>query len=224
VHRDSYGYADYERDLLSVLDEFGVDRVSSPATHWAVLVALLAATRSDRIGAVLAIDVKSDWTDADDELAERSRDASQRVEPDRDALVDRLARTLQPVILAAAELELLAQRSLEPVADGWRFLWDRRVLDTEPVDPFGVPLRRPLHALAGGLRNARAFACRSATRPESLRPINRSMRSSTSARSTRCRNGRELACLGPELDLHHGFPRQPLNQLTRLWPDLELAV
>lgn len=44
---------------------------------------------------------------------------------------------------------------------------------------------------AGGSRNARAFACRSATRPESLRPVDRSMRSSTSARSTRCRTGRE---------------------------------
>jgi pimeloyl-ACP methyl ester carboxylesterase len=28
VHRDSYGYADYQRDLLSVHDEFGLDRVS----------------------------------------------------------------------------------------------------------------------------------------------------------------------------------------------------
>jgi pimeloyl-ACP methyl ester carboxylesterase len=85
---------------------------------------------------VLAIDVKSDWTDADAELAERSRDAAQRVEPDRAALVDRLARTLQPVVPAPDELELLAERSIERVAGGWRFRWDRRVLATEPVDPF----------------------------------------------------------------------------------------
>lgn len=135
-HGDSYGYADYERDLLSVLDEFGLERVSVAGHSLGGYVALLAATRTDRIAGVLAIDVKSDWTDADAELAERSRDASQRVEPDRDALVDRIERTLQPVILEANELELLAERSIEPGAGGWRFRWDRRVLDTEPVDPF----------------------------------------------------------------------------------------
>jgi pimeloyl-ACP methyl ester carboxylesterase len=97
-------------------------------------VALLAATRSGRIASVLAIDIKSDWTEADAELAERSRDASQRVEPDREALVDRLARTIPP--LPASELEALAERSLEQVEGGWRFRWDRRVLATEPVDPF----------------------------------------------------------------------------------------
>jgi pimeloyl-ACP methyl ester carboxylesterase len=85
---------------------------------------------------VLAVDVKSDWTEAGAELADRSRDASQRLEPDRDALVDRLARTLHPVNLAADELELLAARSIAPAGDGWRFRWDRRVLATEPVDPF----------------------------------------------------------------------------------------
>lgn len=135
-HRDSYLYADYERDLLSLIDELGLGRVSVAGHSLGGYVALLAATRSDRIGAVLAVDVKSDWTYADAELAERSRDASQRVEPDRDALVDRLARTLQPVILEADELVLLAERSIEQAAAGWRFRWDRRVLDTEPIDPF----------------------------------------------------------------------------------------
>ena len=135
-HRDSYAYADYERDLFQLLDEFGLDRVAVAGHSLGGYVALLAATRSDRIGAVLAIDVKSDWTDADAELAERSRDAAQRVEPDRAALVDRLARTLQPVVPAPDELELLAERSIEPAAGGWRFRWDRRVLATEPVDPF----------------------------------------------------------------------------------------
>ena len=150
-HRDSYGYADYERDLLSVLDELGYDRVSVAGHSLGGYVALLAATRSDRIDAVLAIDVKSDWTDADAELADRSREGSQRVQPDRDALVDRLARTLQPVILSADELELLAERSIEPVADGWRFRWDRRVLATEPVDPFAFLSEVPCaaHVMAG---------------------------------------------------------------------------
>ena len=135
-HRDSYRYADYERDLLTLFDELGLDRVVVAGHSLGGYVALLAATRSDRIGSVLALDVKSDWTEADAELAERSRSASQRLEPDRDALVDRLARTLQPVTLAAEELEFLARRSIEPVGEGWRFRWDRRVLDTEPVDPF----------------------------------------------------------------------------------------
>jgi pimeloyl-ACP methyl ester carboxylesterase len=98
---------------------------------------------------VLAVDVKSDWTDADAELAERARGSSQRIEPDRETLVDRLARTLPP--LAEEELELVADRSTEPAEDGWRFRWDRRVLDTEPVDPFaflsGVPC--PVRVLAG---------------------------------------------------------------------------
>jgi pimeloyl-ACP methyl ester carboxylesterase len=150
-HRDSYGYADYERDLLLVLDEFGLERVSVAGHSLGGYVALLAATRTDRIAGVLAIDVKSDWTGADAELAERSRDASQRVEPDRDALVDRIERTLQPVILEANELELLAERSVEPVAGGWRFRWDRPVLDTEPVDPFAFlsDVRCRAHVMAG---------------------------------------------------------------------------
>ena len=97
-------------------------------------VALLAATGTDRIACVLAIDVKGDWTEADAELADRSRDATQRMEPERTTLVDRLARTLPPV--APDELELIAERSLEPVEGGWRFRWDRRALATEPVDPF----------------------------------------------------------------------------------------
>jgi pimeloyl-ACP methyl ester carboxylesterase len=134
--RDSYRYDEYERDLLSVLDELGLDRVTVAGHSLGGYVALLAATRTDRIGAVVAIDVKSDWTAADAELATRSRGAVQRVESDRDRLLDRLERTLQPVILASDELELFAERSLEPVANGWRFRWDRRVLATEPVDPF----------------------------------------------------------------------------------------
>jgi pimeloyl-ACP methyl ester carboxylesterase len=135
-HRDSYGYAEYECDLLSVLDELGLHGATVAGHSLGGYVALLAATRSDRIGAVLAIDVKTDWTDSDAELAARSRGAVQRVEPDRDRLVERLERTLQPVTLEADERELLAERSLEAVADGWRFGWDRRVLATEPVDPF----------------------------------------------------------------------------------------
>jgi len=135
-HRDSYRYADYERDVLALLDALGLDRVTVGGHSLGGYVALRLATRSERIGAVLAIDVKSDWTDADADLAERSRAAAQRVETDWATLVERLARTLKPVELAADELELLAARSIEPVDNGWRFRWDRRVLATEPVDPF----------------------------------------------------------------------------------------
>jgi pimeloyl-ACP methyl ester carboxylesterase len=135
-HYDSYRYADYADDLVHALDELGLERVPVAGHSLGGYVALLAATRCDRIQAVLAIDVKSDWTAIDAELAERSREAAQRVEPDRDPLVDRLARSLHPVTLETDELELLAARSIEQVASGWRFRWDRRVLATEPVDPF----------------------------------------------------------------------------------------
>jgi pimeloyl-ACP methyl ester carboxylesterase len=134
-HRDSYTYADYESDLRRLLDDLGLDRITVAGHSLGGYVGLLAATRSDRIDAVLAIDVKTDWTEADAELAERSHGASQRVEPDRSALVARLARTL-PIVLEPNELTELAERSIEPAADGWRFRWDRRVLATEPVDPF----------------------------------------------------------------------------------------
>jgi pimeloyl-ACP methyl ester carboxylesterase len=133
-HRDSYGYADYERDLSWLLDELGHERATVAGHSLGGYVALLAATKTDRIASVLAIDVKSDWTDADAELADRSRDSAQRVEPERATLVDRLARTIPPV--AADELDVLVERSVEQVDGGWRFRWDRRVLATEPVDPF----------------------------------------------------------------------------------------
>jgi pimeloyl-ACP methyl ester carboxylesterase len=150
-HRDSYGYADYEHDLLSVIDGLGLGRVTVAGHSLGGYVALRAATASDRIGSVLALDVKSDWADADAELAERSRGASQRVEPDRNALVERLARTLQPVKLAGGELEELVARSIEPAEGGWRLRWDRRVLATEPVEPFAFlgDVRCPVRVLAG---------------------------------------------------------------------------
>ena len=149
-HRDSYGYAEYERDLLWLIDELGLERVAVAGHSLGGYVALLAATRSDRIASVLAIDVKSDWTGADAEFAERSRDASQRVEPDRDVLVDRLVRSL-PASLESDELDVLAERALEPVEGGWRFRWDRRVLATEPVDPFAFlgDVNCPVQVLAG---------------------------------------------------------------------------
>jgi pimeloyl-ACP methyl ester carboxylesterase len=44
----------------------------------------------------------------------------------------------------------LAERSLEPVVGGW-FRWDRRVLATEPVDPFAFlgDVHCPVQVLAG---------------------------------------------------------------------------
>jgi pimeloyl-ACP methyl ester carboxylesterase len=150
-HLASYPFADYENDLLSLLEGLALEDVVVAGHSLGGYVALGAAVRSDRIGAVLAIDVKSDWTEEDAALAERSRNATQRVEPDRQALLARLARSVAPAVLTGDELELLSARPLEPVDTGWRFRWDRRVLASEPVDPFpflgGVPC--PAHVMAG---------------------------------------------------------------------------
>src|SRR4029453_18404975 len=119
-HPDSYRHADYERDLLWLMDQLGLRHVTVAGHSLGGYVALLASTRSDRISAVLAVDVKSDWTDGDADLAERSRSAAQRLEPERAALVDRLARSVRPAVLAAEELELVVARSSEQVGDEWR--------------------------------------------------------------------------------------------------------
>ena len=150
-HRDSYGYADYEDDVTWLLDRLDLDDVTVAGHSLGGYVALLAASRSDRIGRVLAIDVKSDWTEEDDAFAERSGSATQRVEPDQDALLTRLAKGVSPAALSADELELLAERAIEQVDGGWRFRWDRRLLATEPVDPFAFLGRvpSPVHVMAG---------------------------------------------------------------------------
>jgi pimeloyl-ACP methyl ester carboxylesterase len=150
-HGDSYGYADYERDVTWLLDRLELDDVTVAGHSLGGYVALFAASRSDRIGRVLAIDVKSDWTDEDAAFAERSRGATQRVEPERDALVTRLAKSVSPAVLGADELELLAERAIEPVDGSWRFRWDRRVLAPEPVDPFAFlgSVRCQAHVIAG---------------------------------------------------------------------------
>ena len=147
-HRNSYGYADYEYDLLWLLDRLELDRVTVAGHSLGGYVALSAARRSNRIGRVLAIDVKSDWTEEDSAFAARSRGRSQRVEADREVLVGRLAKSVD---LSLDELEVVAKRSIEQVDGGWRFRWDRRVLDTEPVDPFAFlsGVRCPTHVMAG---------------------------------------------------------------------------
>jgi 3-oxoadipate enol-lactonase len=165
-HRSSYGYADYEHDVVSLLDGLGLDRAAVAGHSLGGYGALSAAARGGRVGPVLAIDVKSDWTETDAELAERSRGASQRVEPSRETVLDRLARSLQPVTLDAEELELLAARAIEEADGGWRFRWDRGVLATEPVDPLAFLARVPcaVHVMAGSesdvmpLDAARRFA------------------------------------------------------------------
>jgi pimeloyl-ACP methyl ester carboxylesterase len=152
-HADVYGYADYERDLLSLLERLELDRPTIAGHSLGGYVALLAASRSDRIGGVVAIDVKSDLTDDDAAFAARSRDGSQRVEPEREVLTGRLVKSLVPSVLGLDELELVAERSIEHVEGGWRFRWDRRVLATEPVDPsaFLPDVRCPALVLAGSL-------------------------------------------------------------------------
>ena len=150
-HADSYGYADYEQDLVSLLDRLELEEVTVAGHSLGGYVALLAAGRDDRIARVLAIDVKSDWTEEDAAFAEQSRAATQRVEPDLELLVGRLAKSILPSDLDAKELELIAERAIEHVKGGWRFRWDRRVLATEPVDPFAFlgRVRCPTHVIAG---------------------------------------------------------------------------
>jgi pimeloyl-ACP methyl ester carboxylesterase len=150
-HSDSYRYDDYARDLDDVVTGLGLESVTVAGHSLGGYVALRAATRAGRISAVLAIDVKSEWTTADAELAERSRSATQRVEPDREVLVERLLRTLGPVTLGDAELDELVPRSIEAAEGGWGFRWDRRVLATEPVDPYSflADVRADVVVLAG---------------------------------------------------------------------------
>ena len=151
AHRATYRYEDYAGDLLALLEELGLDRAAVAGHSLGAYVALLAASASDRVGPVLAIDVKSDWTAADAAFVERARDATQRVEPDREALVERLAAGLGSVTLDHHELERLAGRAIEEVSGGWRYRWDRRVLAPEPVDPFVFlsSVRCRVHVQAG---------------------------------------------------------------------------
>ena len=151
AHADSYRYADYEDDLFTLMDANGLDAAPVVGHSLGGYVALSAASRSERVSAVLAADVKCDWTEQDAAFAAQARDDIQRVQDDREALVARLAKSVDPVILDESELRNLAERSIEGADRGWRFRWDRRVLATEPVDPFAfLPhVRCPVHVVAG---------------------------------------------------------------------------
>ena len=150
-HADSYGYLDYVSDLTWLLDRLELDEVTVAGHSLGGYVALLAACSDDRIARVLAIDVKSDWTEEDAAFVERARESTQRVEPDLEPLVGRIAKSVLPSDLDAKELELIAERVIENVEGGWRFRWDRRVLAPEPVDPFAFlgRVRCPVHVIAG---------------------------------------------------------------------------
>ena len=150
-HADSYGYLDYVSDLTWLLDRLELDEVTVAGHSLGGYVALLAACSDDRIARVLAIDVKSDWTEEDAAFVERARESTQRVEPDLEPLVGRIAKSVLPSDLDANELELIAERAIENVEGGWRFRWDRRVLAPEPVDPFAFldGVRCPVQVIAG---------------------------------------------------------------------------
>ena len=150
-HADSYGYADYVSDLTSLLDRLELDGVTVAGHSLGGYVALLAACSDDRIARVLAVDVKSDWTEGDVSFVERACGSTQRVEADLEPLVGRIAKSVLPSDLDAKELELLAGRAIENVEGGWQFRWDRRVLAPEPVDPFAFlgRVRCPAHVIAG---------------------------------------------------------------------------
>ena len=150
-HADSYGYADYVSDLTSLLDRLELDGVTVAGHSLGGYVALLAACSDDRIARVLAVDVKSDWTEGDVSFVERARGSTQRVEADLEPLVGRIAKSVLPSDLDAKELELLAGRAIENVEGGWQFRWDRRVLAPEPVDPFAFlgRVRCAAHVIAG---------------------------------------------------------------------------
>lgn len=165
-HRDAYGYDDYEDDLIALLDALELEAVTVAGHSLGGYVALAAATHDARIRSVIAIDVKSDWTQDDAALAERSRSGAQRIEADRAVLIARLARSVAPSELSREELEAFAERSLEQVEGGWRYRWDRRVLATDPVEPFTFLGRVTcrVHVIAGAEsmvmppESARAFA------------------------------------------------------------------
>jgi pimeloyl-ACP methyl ester carboxylesterase len=150
-HADSYGYLDYVSDLTWLLDRLELDEVTVAGHSLGGYVALLAACSDERIARVVAIDVKSDWTEEDVSFVERAREGTQPVEPDLESLVGRIARSVLPSDLDAKELELIAERAIENVEGGWRFRWDRRVLAPEPVDPFAFlgRVRCPAHVIAG---------------------------------------------------------------------------
>ena len=150
-HADSYGYLDYVSDLTWLLDRLELDEVTVAGHSLGGYVALLAACSDDRIARVLAIDVKSDWTEEDAAFVERARESTQRVETELEPLVGRIAKSVLPSDLDAKELELIAERVIENVEGGWRFRWDRRVLAPEPVDPFAFlgRVRCPAHVIAG---------------------------------------------------------------------------
>ena len=92
AHADSYRYADYEHDLFAVMDAVGLETAPVAGHSLGGYVGPRGRERSDRVSAVLAIDVKSDWTDRDAAFSERSRSASQRVVEDRETLMASLAR------------------------------------------------------------------------------------------------------------------------------------
>jgi hypothetical protein len=93
----------YERDLLSLLDALDLDRITVARRSHGRYVTLFAASRGEKIRRVPAIDVKSDWTHEDADLAERSRDQRSGVEDDGDVLLTRLAKSVVPAVLSGVE-------------------------------------------------------------------------------------------------------------------------
>ena len=115
-------------------------------------VALLAASRDERI-APRPRDRRQERLDGGGRRVRRAVTRGRRSgsSPSARRSSGRLAKSVSPSALDPNELELLAERSIEQVEGGWRFRWDRRVLATEPVDPFAFlgRVRCPAHVIAG---------------------------------------------------------------------------
>jgi pimeloyl-ACP methyl ester carboxylesterase len=150
-HEDSYGYADYERDLVQIMDRLELDQVTAAGHSLGGYVALLAASQASGSPACWrSMSRATGRTRMRRSWSAREARCSGSRPSERCWSTGSPGASRQPS-LGADELEIAAERGIEPVEGGWRFRWDRRVLATEPVDPFAflARVRCPTHVMAG---------------------------------------------------------------------------